>query len=113
MRLSRRTPPSPGAAWPPYDPERQGAGILHLGLGAFARAHLCAYTEAALAAAPGDWRIRGASLRGTGAAEALNPQDGRYTLITRGAETGAQVVAALSEVIAGPGTAGQIGRAHV
>ena len=100
MRLSAATPPRAGVLWPGYG--ARGVGILHLGLGAFARAHLAAYTEAAMAAGPGDWRIRGASLRGTDVAEALNPQDGRYTLLTRGQETRAQVVGALDSVIAGP-----------
>ena len=33
---------------PAYDRARLTAGIVHLGLGAFARAHLCEYTEDAL-----------------------------------------------------------------
>lgn len=102
MRLSPDTPATAMAQWPTYDPESRGVGILHLGLGAFARAHICAYTEAALQAEEGDWRILGASLRGTEVAESLNPQGGRYTLLTRAAETTAQVIGALAGVMAGP-----------
>ncbi len=108
MRLTARTAANATAEWPAYDPETRGVGIVHLGLGAFARAHLCAYTEAAMAAQGGDWRIMGASLRGREVAEALNPQDGRYTLVVKGAETRAQVIGALAGVLAGEGFAAQV-----
>src|SRR6202008_2635166 len=48
---------------PAYDPAGHGHGIVHLGIGAFHRAHQADYTDVALAAAGGDWRILGASLR--------------------------------------------------
>jgi len=35
---------------PGYDPARHGPGIVHLGIGAFHRAHQADYTDAALAA---------------------------------------------------------------
>jgi fructuronate reductase len=75
-------------------------GIVHLGPGAFHRAHQAAYTDAALAAAGGDWRIRGVSLRGAGVADALRPQDGLYTLLLRGTSTQARVIGSLAEVVA-------------
>ncbi len=101
MRLTSQTPRNQGADWPAYDPEARGVGIVHLGLGAFARAHLCAYTEAAMAAEGGDWRVIGASLRGQDVARALNPQDGRYSLLIKGTATKAQVVGALARVLSG------------
>src|SRR5690606_14246668 len=81
-RLSRaRLGGLPAAvARPSYDPAAHAAGIVHIGVGAFHRAHQAVYTGAALAAAGGDWRITGGSLRSTGIADALNPQDGLYTL---------------------------------
>ncbi|MBV2142988.1 mannitol dehydrogenase family protein [Falsochrobactrum sp. TDYN1] len=103
MRLSANSPRSDGASWPDYQPETHNAGIVHLGLGAFARAHIAAYTDAALAVAPGNWRIIGVSLRGTDVAQALNAQDGRYTLIVRGEENRASVIGSISHVLSGPG----------
>ncbi|NNU60057.1 mannitol dehydrogenase family protein [Ochrobactrum soli] len=105
MRLSAKSSPTDGATWPAYDPQALDAGILHLGLGAFARAHLAAYTDAALTQTPSDWRIVGVSLRGTDVAEALNPQDGYYTLIVRDEESRAHVIGSVRQALAGP-TAG-------
>ncbi|TWI29644.1 mannitol dehydrogenase family protein [Paracoccus sulfuroxidans] len=86
---------------PAYDPAAHGRGIVHLGIGAFHRAHQAAMTDDALAASGGDWRITGVSLRSTGAAEAMTPQNGLYTLIERGARgTSARVIAAIRDVIA-------------
>lgn len=50
----------------------------------------------------GDWRVTGTSLRGTTVADSLNPQDCRYTLITRGPITEAHVIGALDRVLSGP-----------
>lgn len=86
---------------PGYVPEDHGVGIVHLGIGAFHRAHQALMTDAALAADGGDWRIVGVSLRSTDIAEALNPQNGLYTLIERGEEgTSARLIASIAKVIA-------------
>ena len=103
MRLSAKAEPLDGypARWPGYAPEDRKVGIVHLGLGAFARAHIAAYTDGAMTAAGGDWRILGVSLRGEEVANALNPQDGRYTLIERGERPDARVVGSIAGVVAG------------
>ncbi len=44
------------AARPGYDPAAHGVGILHLGIGAFHRAHQAVATDDALARSGGDWR---------------------------------------------------------
>ncbi|VVS98895.1 mannitol dehydrogenase family protein [Rhizobium sp. EC-SD404] len=89
------------ARLPTYRPEDHGTGIVHLGLGAFHRAHQAVATDDALAAKGGDWRICGVSLRSTALAEALAPQNGLYTLIERGTDgTRARVIGSLSRVIA-------------
>ena len=69
---------------PTYDRASLRCGIVHLGLGAFVRAHLAAYTDAALDAggAP-DWGIAGVSLRHPDTRDALAPQRGLYTLALR------------------------------
>ena len=71
-------------ARPRYDRAALQPGIVHLGLGAFMRAHLAVATEAALHAS-GDlrWGITGVSLRSPETRDALAPQDGLYTLAVR------------------------------
>lgn len=91
----------PAVARPGYDRARHGAGIVHIGVGAFFRAHQAVYTDAALAAAGGDWCTVGLAHRGTGVADALIPQNGLFTVLVRGgAGTSAQVVGALTEIVA-------------
>ncbi len=58
---------------------------MHLGLGAFARAHLAAYTEPLLEADP-SWGIAGVNLRRPDTETALAPQDGLYTLAEHDAD---------------------------
>ncbi|MGH1480821.1 MAG: mannitol dehydrogenase family protein [Geminicoccales bacterium] len=82
-------------------PSRLGTGIVHLGVGAFHRAHQAVYTDAALAAEGGNWRIVGVSPQSTAVADALNQQNGLYTLIERGeAGTAARVIGSIDRVIA-------------
>lgn len=71
-------------ARPTYDRAALQAGIVHLGVGAFQRAHLAAVNEAALHAS-GDlrWGIAGVSLRSADTRDALAPQAGLYTLALR------------------------------
>ncbi|WP_421904608.1 mannitol dehydrogenase family protein [Mameliella sp.] len=73
-----------GVRRPGYDPAAHGPGIVHIGLGAFHKAHQALYTDDALASAGGDWRITGVSLRSLEPAAELTPQNGLYTLIERG-----------------------------
>lgn len=106
-RLSRqsleRLPP--GVARPRHDLASLGTGIVHLGLGAFARAHLAAYTEPLLAADP-RWGIAGVSLRRPDTETALAPQDGLYTLAERDAAgERLAVMGALTSVATGPAAA--------
>ena len=102
MRLSLSQLPALKADQrPAYQPESHGVGILHIGLGAFHRAHQAAFTDTALGAAGGDWRIASVSLRSVQTVEGLAPQDGLYTLIERGAEGDqARVIAAIAQAIA-------------
>lgn len=70
-----------GVARPGYTPGAHGEGIVHIGPGAFFRAHQAAYTDTALSVAGGDWRIAALSLNSTGTVDALTRQNGLYTLI--------------------------------
>ena len=67
----------------PADPPRQ-AGIVHLGLGRFHRAHQALYTARALALEPGPWGIVGVSRRSRGVVDALRAQDGLYSVLELG-----------------------------
>jgi fructuronate reductase len=87
-RLSRSLPGTPAAA-----PVR----IAHLGVGNFHRAHQAWYTAHSPDA--DQWGIAAFTGRGTVMADALAPQDGLYTLITRSAEGDTfELVGALSAV---------------
>jgi fructuronate reductase len=69
---------------PRYERAALTPGIVHLGLGAFARAHLAAINDDALdgGAAP-HWGLHGVSLRHAGVRDALAPSGYRYTLALR------------------------------
>jgi fructuronate reductase len=88
---------------PGYDRGAVAAGIVHLGIGAFQRAHQAMYTEAALAAGDRRWGIVGASLRSPAVRDQLKPQDGLYTLAVRGAAgEQLQVIGAVKDVLVAP-----------
>jgi fructuronate reductase len=70
---------------PQYDPRSTGQGIVHLGIGAFHRAHQAVYVDDCLSADP-RWGILGASLRNGETAQALNPQDGLYSIAISGTQ---------------------------
>jgi len=74
-------------------PARPRPGILHLGPGAFFRAHLAVYTEGAMQAVGGDWGILAAGLRDDALAHQFSAQNGYFTVLVRdGARTRAQVL---------------------
>ncbi len=90
-------------ARPRYDRGALATGIVHLGVGAFQRAHQAMYTEAVLNAGELHWGIVGASLRSPAARDALKPQDNLYTLAVRGAEgERLQVIGAIKDVLVAP-----------
>ena len=89
--------------------EKAGCGIVHLGLGAFHRAHQARYTQRAIIEHDGAWRIIGVSLRSPTVASQLNPQNGLYTLIEQD-ETGyqASIVNVIDRVLVAPENPGLI-----
>lgn len=89
-------------ARPAHDRGALRIGIVHLGIGAFHRAHQAAYTDATLAADP-TWAIAGVSLRSPDTRDALAPQDGLYTLATRSAEGDAfRVIGSVPRLLVAP-----------
>ena len=67
-------------ARPAFDPAQLGNGIVHLGIGAFHRAHQAVFTEDAIAAQGGSWGIIGASLKQPDVPDALAAQNCLYTV---------------------------------
>jgi fructuronate reductase len=76
---------SPTVRRPDYDIAQVGVGIVHLGLGAFHRAHQAMYTDDLLRADP-RWGICGVSLKTPRATEPLAAQDCLYTALEKSAE---------------------------
>ncbi|WP_347919111.1 mannitol dehydrogenase family protein [Paracoccus marcusii] len=86
-----------------HTPSAAPAGIVHLGLGAFFRAHGAIYVEQAMAASGGDWGIIGVSLQSPGTRDRLAPQGWAYTALQLGPEgETAQVVTVLRDVLVAP-----------
>lgn len=90
-------------AVPSYDRDRVGNGVIHLGLGAFHRAHQAVVFEAALTSGDLRWGVTGASLRSARVRNELAEQDGLYTLVTRDHDVQeAAVIGALGHVLVAP-----------
>ncbi|WP_436034150.1 mannitol dehydrogenase family protein [Rhizobium rhizogenes] len=82
-RLSARTQLHDLIESPAYDRQALKPGIVHIGLGAFHRAHQAVYTDAAMAHAFGNWGIVGVSLRSTQIAQDMRAQDCLYSVVAR------------------------------
>ncbi|WP_428684714.1 mannitol dehydrogenase family protein [Sphingopyxis sp.] len=100
MRLSAQTPLPASVQAPAYDRAAQAAGIVHIGIGAFHRAHQAVYTDDAMGAGDRDWGIVGVSLRSGDVAAQLNPQDGLYTVSARSAAgTRLRLIGAVQKIL--------------
>ena len=111
MRLGRdslaRLPAAVGR--PSFAPDALEVGIVHLGIGAFHRAHQAAFTQEALAVRSGPWGICGVSLRSADTHDRLAAQDHLYTLIERDAETArATIIGAVRETLFAPADPGAV-----
>ncbi|WP_255951327.1 mannitol dehydrogenase family protein [Streptomyces odontomachi] len=83
-RLSRATWGAlPPRCRPLVDPRELRPRIVHLGIGAFHRAHQAVCTETAEARHSAGWGIAGVSQRSRAVVDALRPQDGLYSLTVR------------------------------
>ena len=103
LRLNAVSYPAaiPGVALPAYDRDKVTVGVVHFGPGAFHRAHQAFYFDQLLATDP-RWGICAVSLKSPGVRDALQPQDGLYTLAQLDAETTFRVVGAILEVLVAP-----------
>lgn len=86
---------------PPTTTSRRRVGIVHLGLGAFHRAHQAVYTEDAAAAVHADdWGIIGVTQRSADVRDDLVPQDCLFTVVERGVGAAApRVVGVVRDVL--------------
>ena len=98
-----------------YPREKLKTGIVHLGLGAFVRAHMAAINEVTLHAHFDlRWGIVGVSLRQPDTRDALLEQDGLYTLSLRHTSASGearqqlQVIGCLSQVLVAPEDPGKV-----
>src|SRR4051812_5406899 len=92
----------PSVRRPHYDRRAVTTGIVHLGVGAFHRAHQAVYTDDVLARDP-RWGIVAASLRSPDTFDALEPQNGLYTVSVRSSEGEAlRIIGAVTRVIVAP-----------
>jgi fructuronate reductase len=82
-QLSSSTELPAGVRRPAYDRAALKPGIVHIGLGAFHRAHQAVFTQRALEAEFGPWGIVAVNLRSPEPVEALAIQDGLYSITTR------------------------------
>jgi fructuronate reductase len=92
---------APGVALPAYDRDKVTVGVVHFGPGAFHRAHQAFYFDQLLAKDP-RWGLCAVSLKSPGVRDALQPQDGLYTLAQLDAETTFRVVGSILEVLVAP-----------
>jgi fructuronate reductase len=85
----------PAAYRPAIDPRERRVRIVHLGIGAFHRAHQAYYTEES-----GDWGTCGVTQRSASVLGQLGPQDGLYALLVReGAAARPKVMGTVREVL--------------
>lgn len=92
-----------GVATPGYDRSTVATGIVHLGIGAFHRAHQAVYTDSVLASGDTRWGILGASLRSADTRDALQPQGGLYTVAIRdGGGNSYRVIGSIGSVLVAP-----------
>ncbi len=85
---------------PKYDPSTVAIGIVHIGIGAFHRAHQAVYTDDAIAHAGGHWGICGVSLKSAAVRDQLAAQEGLYSVrsVSQAGDTW-RVVGSVREVL--------------
>jgi len=89
-----------GTILPTYDRAATRVGIVHIGPGAFHRAHQACYVDTLLHSDK-RWAISALSLKSTTLRDSLEPQQGLYTLVELGAAPRARVIGAIRELLVG------------
>src|SRR4051794_22098831 len=89
---------------PTYDRAALTRGVVHISVGAFHRSHQAVYFDELARRGLGDgWAVTGVGLYRPELKRALDPQDGLYTVVTRGpAGDAARVVGVLTRYLYAP-----------
>jgi len=88
---------------PGYDRSAVKTGVVHLGIGAFHRAHQAVVFDDALRSGDLRWGVLGVSLRSPGVRDQLNPQDGLYSVVVRdGVTDRTRIIGAVQGVMVAP-----------
>ena len=88
---------------PGYDRAAVKTGVVHLGIGAFHRAHQAVVFDDALQSGDLRWGVLGVSLRSPGVRDQLDPQDGLYSVVVRdGVSDRIRIIGAVRGVLVAP-----------
>ncbi len=88
---------------PGYDRASVACGVVHLGIGAFHRAHQAVAFDDLIRQGDRRWGVRGASLRSPQVRDDLAPQDGLYSVTVSDADGArTRVIGAVREVLVAP-----------
>ncbi len=87
---------------PAFDVAALKCGLVHLGIGAFHRAHQAVFTEDAIARKGGDWGIVGVSLQRPDVPDTLADQDCLYTVESLGTRADYRVMGVIRAALFAP-----------
>src|SRR5882724_1804633 len=92
----------PAVRRPQFNPAELKCGIVHLGIGAFHRAHQAVFTQDAIELQGGHWGIVGASLQRADVPDALSSQDCLYTVESLGPAARYRVMGVIRRALFAP-----------
>ena len=96
-------------AVPAYDRSMVTPGIVHLGVGAFHRAHQAVFVDDCIGRGELGWGIVAASMRSADTRDALAPQDNLYTYCERNGQTETyRVIGSILEILVAPEDPGRL-----
>ncbi|WP_076542287.1 mannitol dehydrogenase family protein [Shewanella sp. UCD-KL21] len=92
-----------GITKPSYDYKSSTVGIVHIGIGAFHRAHQAVFTDDLLNQSD-RWKITAVSLRSANIRNAMAPQDNLYSVVERcsSQQDKLRIIGAISDVLVAP-----------
>ncbi|WP_316976511.1 mannitol dehydrogenase family protein [Shumkonia mesophila] len=92
-----------GVAVPAYDRKAVKVGIVHLGIGAFHRAHQAVFTDDVLAKGATEWGYCSVDLLGPDVRDRLVPQDTLYSVSAlSGDGMKTRIIGSIAEIMVGP-----------